>query len=413
MVRILILIALIGFSIMAPAQAAEKAKPPVSEAQEKNEDRFGFLLEQLKQHPEIQAYVSRAESSGYNATGELGLPDPMLFIQEQDYPIGTSMSRGEEQKMIGFKQVIPAFGTRGAKSDRLGVESHKNKLLGDYAYAAMKSQLITALANLARIDEQDKLLAQQAALFGSERTSLKGRIAANQASQSQLAMSEADSTDVGLMRADLDEEKHEIIAMLVNMVGRTPDVPLPAINKVTWDQNVEKTYPVQVAAQDVEMARKDVDLRESEFNPNFEVQASYGRMNGGDNAGTIMVGMSIPLWATQNQQPKLSGAKSGVRAAESDLENIKRQTLQKLTHLEAQIDVSDRKIELLKHKVSLLNTSRGAQTREYEAGKNDLSMPLKTRRDMVSVRYQLAAEQAKRTALIADFNHYFIAGEER
>jgi hypothetical protein len=413
MVRILILIALIVFSIAAPAQAAEKAKPTTSETHEQNEARFGLLLEKLKQHPEIQAYVSRAESSRYNATGELGLPDPMLFIQEEDYPIGTTMSRDQEQKMIGFKQVIPAFGTRGAKSERLGIESGKNKLLGDYAYAVMKSQLITALANLARIEEQEKLLTQQASLFGSERTSLKGRIAANQASQSQLVLSEADSTDVGLMRADLDEEKHEIMAMLANMVGETPDVPLPAINKVAWDQDVEKTYPVQVATQDVEIARKDVDLRESEFNPNFEVQASYGRMNGGDNAGTIMVGMSIPLWAAQNQQPKLSGAKSGVRAAEADQENIKRQTLQKLTHLEAQIDASDRKIDLLKHKESILNALRGAQTREYEAGKSDFSMPLKTRRDMVSVRYQLAAERAKRTALIADFNHYFIEGEER
>ncbi len=413
MVRILILMALIGFSIAAPAQAAEKAKPPASTAQEADTGHFALLLEKLKQHPEIQSYVDRAESSSYNATGELGLPDPMLFIQEQDYPIGTSMSRDQEQKMIGFKQVIPAFGTRGAKSDRLGVESRKNKLLGDYAYAAMKSQLITALANLARIEEQEKLLTQQASLFGSERTSLKGRIAANQVSQSQLVLSEADSTDVGLMRADPDEEKHEIMAMFANMIGETPDVPLPAIYKVAWDQDVEKTYPVQVAAQDVEMARKDVDLRESEFNPNFEVQASYGRMNGGDNAGTIMVGMSIPLWAAQNQQPKLSGAKSGVRAAEADQENIKRQTLQKLTHLEAQIDASDRKIDLLKHKESILNALRGAQTREYEAGKSDFSMPLKTRRDMVSVRYQLAAERAKRTALIADFNHYFIEGEER
>ena len=413
MVRILILIALINVSIVAPAQAAERAKPSASTAQEPDIGRFALLLEKLKKHPEIQAYVSRAESSQYNATGELGLPDPMLFIQEQDYPIGTSMSRDQEQKMIGFKQVIPAFGTRGAKYERLGIESRKNKLLSDYAYAVMKFQLITALANLARIAEQEKLLVQQTSLFGSEHTSLKGRIASNQASQSQLAMSEADSTDVGLMRADLDEEKHEIMAMLANMIGETPDIPLPAIGKVTWDHDVNKTYPVQVAVQDIEMARKDVDLRESEFNPNFEVQASYGRMNGGDNAGTIMVGMSIPLWAAQNQQPKLSGAKSGVHAAESDQENIKRKTLQKLTHLEAQIETSERKIELLKHKESLLNASRGAQTREYEAGKSDFSMPLKTRRDTVSVRYQLAAERAKRTALIADFNHYFIEGEER
>ncbi|HAJ90417.1 MAG TPA: hypothetical protein DCM27_05320 [Rhodospirillaceae bacterium] len=412
MIRIFILILLVGFSIAAPVQAAEKKNSSAPAAQDQDAGRFALLLEKLKQHPEIQSYVSRAESSQFNADGELGLPDPMLFIQEQDYPIGTSMSRDQEQKMIGFKQAIPAFGTRGAKSERIGAESHKNKLLGGYAFSAMKAQLVTALSNLQRVKEQEKLLVQQTSLFGSERTSLKGRITANQATQSQLVLSEADSTDIGLMRADLGEEKHEIIAMLDNMVGETPDISLPAIDKFAWDRDVEKTYPVRIAAQDIEMARKDVNLRESEFNPNFEVQASYGRMNGGDNAGMVMIGMSIPLWAAQNQQPKLFGAKSGVRAAEADQENIKRQTLQKLTHLEAQIDASDRKIELLQHKESLLNVSRGAQTREYEAGKSDLSMPLKTRRDMVSVRYQLATERAKRTVLIADFNHYFIEGEE-
>ncbi len=417
MIRILIFILLANFIIAKPAQAAENAMaaPPEKAEQNEapNEDAFGALLERLWRHPEIRAYVLRAESSRHNAEGELGLPDPMVFIQEQDYPIGTSMSRDREQKMLGFKQTIPAFGARGAKYGRLDVESRRNRLLGDYAYAAMKSQLVTALANFARIKEQDKLLTQQESLFASERTSLKGRIAANRAEQSQLAMNEVDRTDLGLMRADLDEEKHETMAMLANMLGDTPDVPLPVIEKITWDQDVGKTYPVQIAAQDIEMAQKDLEMRKSDFNPNFEIQANYGRMNGGDNAGTVMLGMSIPFWAAQNQQPKLSAAKSGVSAAQADLDNIKRQIFQKLTYLEAQIETSERKIALLEQKESLLDTSRDAQTREYEAGKSNFSMPLKTRRDMVSARYQLAAERAKRISLIADFNHYFIEGDEK
>lgn len=403
MYRIILMTVLALMSLTPLAWAEDKPVDPVP---------FTVLLEKLKQHPEIQAYADRAESSRYGAQGELGLPDPMLFVEEQDYPIGSSMSEDFEQKMIGFKQTIPAFGTRGAKSERMGIESHKNKLLADYAYATMKSRLIEALANLKRIKEQEKLLDQQAVLFNSERSSLKGRIAANQAGQSQLALSEADSTDVALMLADLKEEKHEIMAMLTNMLGETPDAALPAIELIAWDQVADNTYPFMVASQDVDMARKDVDLRKAEFNPSFEVQAGYGRMNGGDNAGTVMVGMSIPLWASQSQQPRLSGAKSELRAAESDLENVKRQTIEKLTHLKAKIDASDARIASLERKESLLSASRGAQVREYEAGKADFSMPLKTRRDMVSVRYQLAAEQAKRIALIADFNHYFIEGEK-
>lgn len=397
---------LVSTGMALPAQAADTGQP----------EELGTLTrleEKLRQHPEIAAYANRAEASGHYAKGELGLPDPMLFIQEQDYPIGNSMSRGEEQKMIGFKQTIPAFGTRGAKSGRIGVESRKNRLLADYAFAAMKAKMITALANLERIKEQEKLLDQQSALFGSERTSLKGRIAANQVGISQLSMSQADSTDIEIMRAELVEEKHEMMLMLTNMLDETPEVTLPPIEMAAWEQDAAKTYPVVIAAADIDMARKDVDLRESEFGPNFEVQANYGRMNGGDNAGTIMVGLSIPLWASESQKPRLEGAKASVRAAESDQESIKRQTIEKLNHLKAQVEASAKKLELLKRKESLLSASSGAQVREYEAGKADFAMPLKTRRDMLSVRYQLAGERAKHTAFVADFNRYFIEGESK
>lgn len=405
MLRIIVMMTLlIVFSMPSIVQATEKSTDTTS---------FTALLDRLRQHPEIQGYVSRAEASQFGASGELGLPDPMLFIQEQDYPIGSSMSRDQEQKMIGFKQVIPAFGTRGAKSERMVADSRKNKLLGDYAFSAMKAKLIAALANLERINKQEKLLDKQANLFGSEHASLKGRIAANQAGQSQLSLSEADSTDVQFMRADLSEEKHEIMAMISNMVGESSNVAPPPVQIKEWDESVEMTYPIMIASEDMAAAREDVDLREAEFNPGMEVQASYGRMNGGDNAATVMVGVTIPLWAVQSQMPKLNGAKSSLRAAEADLDNVRRQTLEKLSHLRAQINASDKKLEILQRKLSRLNASSGAQTREYEAGKTDLSMPLKTRRDMVSVQYQQAAEQAKRIALIADFNHYFIEGEKQ
>lgn len=399
MFKLITLALLIVVSASFPARAAE------------NPMDFTGLLDRLRQHPEIQAYAHRTESLHNTAEGELGLPDPMLFVQERDYPLGSSLSRDQEQKMIGFKQAVPALGTRRAKSARAGAESFRNAILGDFAFSTMTARLITALANLQRITEQEKLLDEQAALFESERISLKGRITAGQAPQAQLLLSEADRTDLRLMRADLGAEKHEIMALLVSLVGDVPQVPPPPVERVAWNGEAEKTYPVVLAAQDIEMARQDVALREAEFNPNFEVEASYGRMNGGDSSGTVMVGMSLPLWAAHSQRPRLSGAQSGLNAAHADLEALQRQTVQTLMSLQAQIDASTDRIETLKHKISLLKTSSSAQAREYEAGKADLSLPLRTRRDRVSVRIQLAAEQARRIALIADFNHYFLQGD--
>lgn len=382
--------------------------PPAQKAVE-----FNRLAERLRDHPEVRAYVEKAQSQRFYGDGEQGLPDPMLMVGVQDYPIGSSMSRDQQEEMIGFKQEIPGFGIRKAKAGRVHAESQKTKLIADYAFAAMKAKLIMALANWQRIKEQEEIYKQQDALFAIERKSLTGRIATNQSGVSQLTMHHADQTEVELNLSDLEEQKHEVQAMLTNMLGETPDITPPAIKMAAWNKDVEKTYPVIIASQDITLAHREIDQRNAEYNPSFEVQANYGRMYGGDNAGTLIAGISIPLWASASQKPKLEGAKAGLHAAESDLDMAKRNVIEKLDYLKAQIETSAAKMEMLKNKQNSLNQSASAMVREYEAGKADMPSVLKAKRDALGVRASLAAEKAKRLTLIADFNHYFIEGESK
>lgn len=366
------------------------------------------LEEKLRQHPEIAAYASRVEASGSFAKGEMGLPDPMLFIEQEDYRFRSDMGRGGGDKMIGFSQQIPRYSLREARSDRLKVESRKNKLLQDYAFAAMKAKMIASFANLQKVKELRSIALEQEKLLKTQRQSLKGSVAANRAGLSTVQMTEADLQEIHIMLAELEEERHEIQAMLMNMLGDAPDITLPPVEIAAWNHDPAKTYPVIIAASDIDMAKKDVDIREAEYGPNFEIRASGGRMNDGSDGGSIMLGLSIPLWASENQKPKLQGAKASLSAAEFDRDAIKREVTQKLTHLKAQVDTSVRKIELFEKKESLLKAAADAASREYEAGKGDFAMILKTRREAFSVRAQTATERAKHTSLVADFNRYII-----
>lgn len=400
MFRIIMFTLLVLTGTVFSAQADDRPVQP--------SESFTQLLDKLRQHPEVAAYASKADATDHYAKGELGLPDPMLNVQEKDYPIGSSMSQDFEQKMIGFRQEIPAFGTRSAKAEGKQAEAHKTRLSGDFAFATMKAKLIMVLANAERIRAQEKILDEQSHLFASERTSIKGRIAANQASVSQYSMSQADSTEIDLMQAELSEQKHEIHAMLTNMVGEVSDTAPPPVTLAAWDNNPDQTYPVRIAAEDIIVAGKEVAMREAEFGPSFEISADYGRMNNGDNAGTIMVGISIPLWSSESQRPKLAGAKASVTSAQLDQQNARRDITQRLNHLKAQIETSAKKIELLKNKNTQLVVTAKAITREYEAGKADVAMYLKVKRDALSVAFKLAEERAKHTTLIADFNHYIV-----
>ncbi len=366
------------------------------------------LEEKLRQHPEIAAYASRVEASGSFAKGEMGLPDPMLFIEQEDYRFRSDMGRGGGDKMIGFSQQIPRYSLREARSDRLKVESRKNKLLQDYAFAAMKAKMIASFANLQKVKELHSIALEQEKLLKTQRQSLKGSVAANRVGLSTVPMTDAEIQEIDIMLSELEEERHGIEAMLINMLGEVPDVTLPPVEMAAWKNDPTDTYPVVIAASDIDMAKKDVDIREAEYGPNFEIRASGGRMNDGSDGGSIMLGLSIPLWASENQKPKLQGAKASLSAAEFDRDAVKRQIIEKLDHLKAQIDTSIRKIELFEKKESLLKAAADAASREYEAGKGDFAMILKTRREAFSVRAQAATERAKHTALVADFNRYII-----
>jgi ElaB/YqjD/DUF883 family membrane-anchored ribosome-binding protein len=366
------------------------------------------LEEKLRQHPEIAAYASRVEASGSFAKGEMGLPDPMLFIEQEDYRFRSDMGRGGGDKMIGFSQQIPRYSLREARSDRLKVESRKNKLLQDYAFAAMKAKMIASFANLQKVKELRSIALEQEKLLKTQRQSLKGSVAANRVGLSTVPMTDAEIQEIDIMLSELEEERHGIMAMLTNMLGEAPDVTLPTVEMAAWKNDPTNTYPVVIAASDIDMAKKDVDIREAEYGPNFEIRASGGRMNDGSDGGSIMLGLSIPLWASENQKPKLQGAKASLSAAELDRDAVKRQIIEKLDHLKAQIDTSTRKIELFEKKESLLKAAADAASREYEAGKGDFAMILKTRREAFSVRAQAATERAKHTALVADFNRYII-----
>ncbi len=386
------------------------SSPAWAEGKQKNAEALAFstLVERLRKHPEILAYVERAESQRLYGDGERGLPDPMLMFGAQDYAIGRSMSRDQQQKMVGFRQEIPRLSVREAKVARGHAESQKTRLMADYAFAALKARLVTALAELRRIREQQTINTQQEMLLRAERLSLSGRVSADQSGIGDLALQQADRAEVALNLSDLEEQKHGVEATLINMLGEPAKASPPDVKPVAWKNDVSNTYPVKISGQDVTMARQEIKLREGEFGPNLLLQGNYARMYGGDNAATLTVGVSIPLWSSSSQKPKLSGAKAGLRAAEADLSSIERQTVERLSLLKAQIETSGKKLELLKTKQNSLEQSASAALREYEAGKATLPAVLKAKRDTLSVRVLLAAERAKRTSLIADFNRYFI-----
>ncbi|RTL71635.1 MAG: hypothetical protein EKK41_08955 [Hyphomicrobiales bacterium] len=398
---ILVLALLAAFS--APARAATETAFDAR--------AFEGALARLKAHPEVAASNARAEALSHAADGALGLPDPMLFIAEQDLPLGASTSQDFEQKMLGVRQQVPAFGTRSAKAARATLESRKTRLAARYAFARLKARLITTLAGLHSLKQQERLLAAQLALTATERQSLTGRIAADRGRVSELAAIDAETARIDLARAELDERRHELQEVLRSLLGDAPELVPPPLATLAGPPDPERTYPVLLAADEMAMAAADVDLRAAEFAPAFELQASAGRMRNGDNSASFMVGVSIPLWAADSQAPNLRAAEGLRNAAALERDLQRREVRTTLAHLRLQITTSEKKSQLWSTKITSLTGGRDALRRDYAAGKAELTDTLKAARDILDARMALFEEEARHTALIADYNRYFVTGE--
>jgi outer membrane protein, heavy metal efflux system len=405
MSRILTLALLIcaGMVLSAQAEGAASVANQTSQV-------LGELEAKLRQHPAIASYASRAEASAKSADGELGLPDPLLFAEQLQYSFNSDATNRFGDRMVGFRQEIPRTALREARSGKLQAESRKNRLLQDYAFASLKAKMIAAFADLEKVKALHALALEQDRLLQIQRRSAQGSVAANRAGPGAVSLADAERQDISIRLAELEEERHQIKAMLVNLLGEAPDIALPMPEMTAWDSDPSLTYPVAIAASDIEMARKDVDIREEEFGPSFEVQARAGRLGNGGQGGSIMLGVSIPLWASENQKPRLQGAKAALSAAEYDRDSAQRQVMETLSHLQAQIDASIQKTKLLERKLSLLQVTADAETREYGAGRGDFASILSTRREALAVQAQAATERATQAALVADFNRYIIEG---
>jgi outer membrane protein TolC len=401
--NLFILVLVLSLAISASARAATETAFDAR--------AFEGALARLKAHPEVAAGNARAEALSDAAEGTLGLPDPMLFIAEQDLPLGASTSQDFEQKMLGVRQQMPAFGTRSAKSARAVFESRKTRLAARYAFARLKARLITTLAGLHNLKQQDRLLAAQLALTATERQSLTGRIAANRGRMSDLAAIDAETARIELARAELEERRHELQEVLRSLLGDAPELVPPPLAPLAGSADPEHTYPVLLAADEVAMAAADVDLRAAEFAPAFEMQASAGRMRNGDNSASFMVGVSIPLWAADSQAPNLRAAEGQRDAAELERDQQRREVSATLAHLRLQITSSEKKSQLWTTKIISLTRGRDAVSREYAAGKAELADTLKAARDILDARMALIEEAARHTALIADYNRYFVTGD--
>lgn len=371
----------------------------------------------LENHPQLQQILEQSIQFEELAEGEKGLPDLQIIIGVDNVPINNpAFDRFlPTSKTIGFRQQIPSFSLRDAKSEKQLQLSKRQKLMAAYTKQRLKALLISELVELDKIRTQEKLIKKQLGFYRSLEKDINSQLESGDPVYGRFSEIDVERAEIEQRLNDLKAERVDSEGELIHLVGEVPSLSLSTIKKRSWNKQGDTLYPVLIAREDVEVAEKDIDIADSAFDPNFSIQALYKQRESGagfdgEDWFSIQGTVSVPLWYEQSQKPKLRAAEAGKRSQEFSYENTKRQWVKQMKSFQAERDIAYDNIQLFKKKKSAMRKMAQAAKREYEAGNGRLGMVLDAEIDTLNIATQLAGQESRYKRLVAEFNSHIAGG---
>ena len=379
---------------------------------------FDEYVQRLSDHPQVMSILAESEATRAQSQGELGLPDPTFSIGVDNVPISDpAFDRFlPTSKVIGFNQKIPNPAMLRAKSDKLEQLSEKQKLMADYTAERLRFMLVSKLAEYEAVKTQTALIKKQLGYYRELEDTFKGQIESGRAVYQRFSEVDVERAEAERKLNDLDAKLASIEAEFVRLIDEVPEVEIPEIIDMEWDQDSRALYPVLIAEQDIDIAKKAIGIADAAFLPNFGVNAIYkqredgrGGSFAGDDWFSVQAQITVPLWASQNQKPKLKAAKNRERSAMFAYDDMRRQWVQKMTALQSARDSAAKNVKVLDNKDHAMMGKIKAAQRNYEAGTAELDGVLLAKIDRLNIQAQLAQVKAAHISKAAEFNSNIIS----
>ncbi len=371
----------------------------------------------LDEHPKVKAVLEQHSALNYQAEGAMGLPDPTLFLGIDNVPISDPSFNQylPSSKVFGLSQNIPNSTTRKAQKAIFLSTASTTELLADYTRSRLHSAFFSRMADLERVKKQTKYEEQKRHFIDQLQDYYEGQISSGEPIFQKIYITEIEQAEVEQKLNTLHSELSIIIADFVQLVGEVPQLEQFSYQEKNWSGDLRELYPVHLAYRNVDVEKAEVDLASSKFLPDFGVVASYkvredgaNNMFDGDDWFSLQFRMSVPLWASKNQHPKLEAAKSRKRSAEQSYRGALRTWQMEMARIFSQKHASRLNLDVLEKKNQALEKKIKAMERTYSAGQTSLEPVLQTELARLSLLSQIAGEEARLIRVTEEFNTHIM-----
>ena len=380
---------------------------------------FSELEAVLRAHPSLDALNLSAQANRHRAEGALGLPDPVVSLQLNNVPLfDPSFSEYlPSNKAVGIRQALPSRSERKANSLKSLRSAAQQELDREQQYARLRGQLLVYLIEKQSLDALRNLALARQAKYDELTDIIDIEINAGRPLVFRLAQVDVERTEVSRTLSQLDGQKAEIDAELINLLGFIPETEIPALSTTPWTGNALAFYAVRVADAQVDISDADVQRAEADFKPDWGVNLTYQQRESGqgprsnfDGEDWVSGGVSftIPLWAGKRQEPNLRAAKMDRNASLARRTAIARQVQSEWSRYEARRETAVQNIRIIGQKISAIETQTEAQLITYESGDGDYSPIIDGEIAILMLRAEIVKEQTRRDQMIAKMNSLLV-----
>lgn len=369
-------------------------------------------VQKLAEHPQVQQILSKSDAYKELSLGTMGLPDPIFSLGVDNVPV-QSNSFDEflpTSRTIGISQKFPSYARRKAISKQQKQISYKQKTIANFTKSSLRSMLITSITKLEKVKKQQKYANKQTKYYKDLEEFFKGRLESGSSVYWRFSQVDVERSLIEQKLNNLNAERDDIEAELIRLVGEVPMLNITMLDTKNW-KNAEDLYPVQIAKEDIIIAKFGLLAAEAATRHNYSISASYKQREDGANFSgedwfSVKATVSLPIWSKWNQTPKKRAAAAKKKSAVETYDNMKLMWIKNLTSLESKKDAALNNIQVLIEKDSALKEMIASAKRTYESGETSLEMLLDAKINHLAIKSQLAQEKFKHIALVAEINSY-------
>jgi outer membrane protein TolC len=409
MFRFLSILSLAVLAAVTPARAAaapmddDLARGPALSVD-------ALVAEALAKSPDLAAARARRTAALERESPAAALADPMVgpMVQIADFPHYTIGSEDMSMAGVEARQALPYPGKRRARAELARAETAERASEAADVEHRIAREVRSLYARLYAVDQEQKALDAGRELADLLAATARARYASGGAEAESLLKAQLQVSRLEERMEDHHAERHALVAELdrwldrpgdapLGVIAGLPEVPAPAASPEA--RAVAASSRVGMARAAVATAERRVAASRLDLKPDFAPAATFATRGPRGPVLALSLGIELPLWKREKQEPRLRAAEAELEAARQELRAAEAGVRAEAARLGADWSRADRQI--VRYREGIVPQSSAtfdAARSSYLAGRGDFSTLVEDFNLWLEARVQLARREADRYA---------------